>query len=505
VNAAPEYRVVVGLEVHVQLRTRTKCFCPCASMTETPADSTGESSGEDGPNSRTCPVCLGLPGALPVLSRAALDLSVRAAVALGCEIAERTWWDRKHYGYADLPKGYQITQHAAPIGTNGLLTFQSDSGPCEIRIRRVHLEEDTGRSIHVGDKTLLAFDRAGLALLEIVTEPDLQSAADVRACLLAIRRLLRWIGVSDAEMEHGQMRCEPNVNVHVRQGDDWLPTPIAEVKNLNSITAAARAVDYEVQRQLAEFAAGRALGDAPRSTRGWSDAGQCTVLQRVKEEAADYRFLLEPDLPVVTCAPELAAAARDAQRELPGARRTRYVRDLNVPPEAADVLTESLALSDWFERAAGAAGDPAAVAAWIVGNVALVEAAIQHRRFSAKDLGKLVRAVEKGRVPRDAARRIVLPEMAESGTKWREIVEREGLAIADDAEIAEAVRAAVDARSDLADAARAGRTQVLEVLVGDVMRATRGRADAAVVRTLLHGLISGRSAPEPGEPSDGTQ
>jgi len=474
-----EFRVVVGLEVHVHLRTRTKCFCPCAS------------SGGDQPNSRTCPVCLGLPGALPVLSRAALDLAVRAAVALGCDIAERTWWDRKHYGYADLPKGYQITQHTAPVGTNGVLRFDGATGPRELRIQRVHLEEDTGRSMHTADGTLLAFDRAGIPLLEVVTAPELDSAADVRACLLSLRRLLRWIGVSDAEMEHGQMRCEPNVNVLVRQGDAWVPTPIAEIKNLNSITAAARAVDFEVERQLAEFAVTGVAGPGPRSTRGWSDSAQQTVHQRVKEEAADYRFLPEPDLPVVTCAPELAEAARAAQTELPEERRRRYVDELGLDAASADVLTQSLALSNWFERSAGAAGDPRAVAPWIVGNVALVEAAIVHRRFSAKDLGKLVRAVERGRVPRDAARRVVLPEMAQSGTKWREIVAREELVIAGDVEVATAVRTAVDARADLADAIRAGRTQVLDVLVGDVMRATRGRADASVVRELLLGLVLG--------------
>ena len=480
----PEYRIVVGLEVHAQLRTRTKCFCACAA------------SGGDGPNSRTCPVCLGLPGALPVLSRAALDLSVRAAVALGCRIAERTWWDRKHYGYADLPKGYQITQHASPIGTDGLLRFEGADGPREVRIQRVHLEEDTGRSIHDDERTRLAFDRAGIALLEIVTEPDLRTSADVRACLLAIRRLLRWIGVSDAEMEHGQMRCEPNVNVHIRCNADtdtaWTPTPIAEIKNLNSITAAARAVDYEVARQLAEWNATGTIGPGPRTTRGWSDAGQRTELQRVKEEAADYRFLPEPDLPVVTCAPELAEAARAAQSELPDARRRRYIDDLGLPAEVADELTQTLALSDWFERAAGAADAPRPVAAWIVGNRALVEAAIVHRRFSAKDLGKLVRAVERGRVPRAAARRIILPEMARSGTKWHEIVAREGLEMADDAEVAAAVRATVDAHPDLVETARAGQSNVLEVLVGDVMRATRGRADAAMVRTLVRGLVLGR-------------
>jgi aspartyl-tRNA(Asn)/glutamyl-tRNA(Gln) amidotransferase subunit B len=486
VNAG-DTTLVVGLEVHAQLATRTKCFCPCTLQ------------GPEGPNARTCPVCLGLPGALPVLSRQALALTVRTALALGCRIAASTWWDRKHYGYADLPKGYQITQHTAPVGTAGRLEIKVEGIPSAVRIRRVHLEEDTGRSVHGDDGTRLDFDRAGTPLLEVVTEPDLRSAAEVRAFLSTLRHLLRWIGASRADMERGEMRCEPNVNVVLRTADGERVSPIAEIKNLNSISAAARAVEHEAARQRAELLAGGGDGPLPRTTRGWDDTLRTSHLQRVKEEAADYRFLPEPDLPIVTRCAALAASERAAMPELPAARRERLVASRGVTPDEARDLTASRPLADWFEHAADSAGAAAAaVAGWVLGDARRYTGPEGGApAFPAEELGGLVRAVERGRVPRDAARRIVLPALA-GGASWRDVVREQRLDAASDDEILEAVEAAVAARPDLVERARAGELAVLDVLVGDVMSRTRGRAGGAHVRDLLWGIATGGAGCDPG-------
>ena len=476
--SAKEHRLLVGLEVHVQLRTRTKCFCGCPTQ------------GARGPNARTCPTCLGLPGALPVLSRAALELAVRTAVALDCTIAEATWWERKHYGYADLPKGYQITQQTAPIGTGGCITFELDGDVHTVPVRRVQLEEDTGRSSHADDGTRLDFDRAGTPLVEIVTEPTLTSPEEVRACLTELRHLLRWIEASHADMEKGEMRCEPNVNVHVRVGDQWTPTPVAEIKNLNSISAAAQAVAYERERQLEALRAGGPAGPLPRTTRGWDETTRHTTPQRAKEEAADYRFLPEPDLPAVLDCRTLAEAARTSLPEPARARRERLIAEHGISRESATVLTANRTLADWYERAALAAGERrAAMAGWVVGDVLRWFENDAVPVFSPEDLGDLVRAVERGRIPRDAARRRVLPAMA-SGAAWREFVREEDLLAAPDDEVAEAVRQAAAARPDLMSRAVAGHDGVMDVLVGDVMHRTRGRAEGAHVRDLLRGLVA---------------
>src|SRR5436190_1600850 len=291
---AEPYKIVVGLEVHVQLLTKTKLFCGCKSQFGLP------------PNTATCPVCLGLPGSLPVMNRKAFELALRAALALNCRIASFTKWDRKNYYYPDLPKNYQISQYDLPFSHDGWLEFATPAGPRRVRIIRVHLEEDAGKMMHDekggGRESLVDLNRAGTPLLEIVSHPDLTSPEEAKAYLEEIRLLLRELEVSDCEMQEGSLRCDANVNIHIPQEDGSIAaTPIVEVKNLNSFRAVERAMKYEAQRQFEEFqATGKRLGQAPKATAGWNDDRGVTIVMRRKEDAADYRYFPEPDLaPIV--------------------------------------------------------------------------------------------------------------------------------------------------------------------------------------------------------------
>src|SRR5436853_4666225 len=287
------YRIVIGLEVHVQLLTRTKLFCGCSTRFGLP------------PNSATCPVCTGLPGVLPVMNRRAFELALKAALALNCQIAPLTKWDRKNYYYPDLPKNYQISQYDLPFSHDGWLEIETAARTKRVGIIRVHLEEDAGKMLHDeqggGRESLVDLNRAGTPLLEIVSEPELSAPEEARAYLEGIRLLLRELGVSDCEMQEGSLRCDANINLHIPQGNGVVATPIVEVKNLNSFRAVERAMRYEAQRQYDEFqCTGKKLGDVPKATAGWDEARGVTVVQRRKEEASDYRYFPEPDLvPVV--------------------------------------------------------------------------------------------------------------------------------------------------------------------------------------------------------------
>src|SRR5262245_41042584 len=311
------YRTVVGLEVHVQLLTRTKLFCGCSTAFGAP------------PNSQTCPVCLGLPGSLPVLNRRAFDLALRAALALSCNVARFTKRDRKNYFYPDLPKNYQISQYDLPLGAEGHLEIETPSGTRKIGIIRAHLEEDAGKLLHdeqgTGKDSLVDLNRTGTPLLEIVSQPDLSAPEEAKAYLEEIRLLLREIGVSDCEMQEGSLRCDANVNVHVPQPDGSVAaTPIVEVKNLNSFRAVERAMKYESQRQYEQFLKdGLRLGQAPKATAGWDENRGVTVIQRRKEEASDYRYFPEPDLVPVTVDAATLRRVREEMGELPSEQRVR--------------------------------------------------------------------------------------------------------------------------------------------------------------------------------------
>lgn len=483
----PEHRLVVGVEVHLQLRTRTKCFCACAVEVGAP------------PNSHVCPTCLGLPGSLPTLNREALRQAVRGGVGLGCRIAPFTKWDRKNYFYPDLPKGYQITQYDKPLCSDGLVTIESSTrGEVAVRIQRAHLEEDTGKLTHGDDgSATLDHNRCGTPLLEIVTHPDLRSAEEVSAYLEELRRIVRHLGVSDADMEKAQLRCEPNVNVEVLLDGEWVPTRIVELKNLNSFAAARNAIEYERERQVRELLETGERGPRPKSTRGWDDARRRTFLLRAKEEAADYRYFPEPDLPPVTTAAALAEELRATLPELPRARRARYVRELGLSPADAAALADERDLAEWFERAVaaagGTAGDAKAVANWTMTDLRRElnarGGAVAQFPVSADAFGAFVRAVQSGALPREAAKSDVFPVMAATGRTWDDVAREKGLGAVQGDALREACVASLAANPDVVAKYRAGKTAVRGVLVGDVMKRTRGQADAKRVGEVLDDLL----------------
>ncbi|MEE9371373.1 MAG: Asp-tRNA(Asn)/Glu-tRNA(Gln) amidotransferase subunit GatB, partial [Sedimentisphaerales bacterium] len=344
-----EYRVIVGLEIHVHLCTKTKMFCGCAL-----------SFGEEA-NSRVCPVCLGMPGVLPVMNKQALEYAIMVAMALNCEIAEFTKWDRKSYYYPDLPKNYQISQYDLPLSADGFIEIPLEQGRTKrVEIIRAHLEEDAGKNLHSeANFSQVDLNRAGTPLLEIVTEPDMNSASEVRALAVELQRIVRYLGVSEADMQKGHMRFEPNINLIITKNGAEYKTPIAEIKNLNSFRALERSVEYEVQRQLDEFAeTGKTIETGNKTTRGWDDDREVTVLQREKEEAPDYRYFPEPDLVPVKLTREWLAEIRGCLCEMPIKKQMRYVTEYKLSDYDAGVLTGERSTAEFFEQAVAAGGEP---------------------------------------------------------------------------------------------------------------------------------------------------
>ncbi|MFB0524023.1 MAG: Asp-tRNA(Asn)/Glu-tRNA(Gln) amidotransferase subunit GatB [Phycisphaerae bacterium] len=344
-----QYKVLIGLEIHVQLWTKTKMFCSCAAEF-------GQAA-----NSRVCPVCLGMPGVLPVMNKQALEYAVLVGLALNCQVAMFTKWDRKSYYYPDLPKNYQISQYDLPLSSNGYIEILLDTGQTKkIRITRAHLEEDAGKNLHTaGDFSQVDLNRAGTPLLEIVTEPDMNSAAEVRTLAVELQRMVRYLGVSEADMQKGHMRFEPNVNLVVTKNGAEYKTPIIEIKNLNSFRALERSVDYEINRQLDEFLETRkTLEVGTKSTRGWDDVREVTVLQREKEEAPDYRYFPDPDLVPVELTKEWLDDIKSRLCELPLKKQMRYIQEYKLSDYDAGVLTAERSTAEFFEEAVKAGGDP---------------------------------------------------------------------------------------------------------------------------------------------------
>ncbi|MHC4106161.1 MAG: Asp-tRNA(Asn)/Glu-tRNA(Gln) amidotransferase subunit GatB, partial [Planctomycetota bacterium] len=344
-----QYKLIVGLEIHVQLSTKSKMFCGCAVE-----------FGQK-PNSRVCPVCLGMPGVLPVMNKQAFENAVLVGLALNCEIAQFTKWDRKSYYYPDLPKNYQISQYDLPLSENGYIEIPLESGKTKnIRIIRAHLEEDAGKNVHTaGNFSQVDLNRTGTPLLEIVTEPDMNKAAEVRALAVELQRMVRFLGVSEADMQKGHMRFEPNINLIITKDGAEYKTPIVEIKNLNSFRALERSVDYEERRQLDEFLeTGLTMEMGNKTTRGWDDEKEITVLQREKEEAHDYRYFPDPDLVPVKLTPQWLADIKGRLCELPIKRQLRYVEQYKLSDYDAGVLTADRSTSDLFDEAVKAGADP---------------------------------------------------------------------------------------------------------------------------------------------------
>ena len=470
--ALERYEAVIGVEVHCQLRTDSKMFCSC-------------STAYDGarPNSHTCPVCLGLPGALPVMNKRAVELVLATGAAIEATTPDATRWDRKNYFYPDLPKGYQISQYDLPLAAEGRLAFETSDGPFSVRITRAHLEEDTAKLVHgqgpMGERiSLVDFNRSGVPLMEIVTEPDIRTAEQARRYAEELQLLLRTIGASDADMERGQLRVEANVSLRPR-GTEPFGTRV-EVKNMNSFRSVERAVAFEIERQAAILDAGETLH---METRGWADERGETYRMRSKETSDDYRYFPEPDLPPLRVDAAWLAQIRGELPELPAARRARYQEALGLSAYDAAVLVADADAGRLFEATLAAAPDlePKPIANWVAGDYLRIRnAATDPVSVDPAQLGRLVGLVADGSINRTSGRD-VLDAHAASGEAVDDIVARLGLRqISDAGALAAIVDEVLAANPSAVADVRAGKAQAIGFLVGQVMKATKGQANAAV-------------------------
>lgn len=491
---SPEYTVIIGLEVHAQLKTSSKLFCGCS--TEFGAE----------PNTQTCPVCLGLPGSLPVMNRHAFELSVRTGLALNCEIAEFTKWDRKQYYYPDLPKAYQISQYDLPFSFNGWLKIAADEPGAElrtIRITRAHLEEDAGKNIHDesgrGGNSMVDLNRTGTPLLEIVSEPDLRSASEARRYLEELRTLLLFIGVSDCNMQEGSLRCDANVNLHFHNADGTTSaTPIVELKNMNSFRNVELAVEYEIKRQAKHFKeTGQTLSDAPKVTRGWDAERGTTFVQREKENVSDYRFFPDPDLVPVVLTKEQIEDARRQLPETPAIRRQRFQTSLGLTDyDAGVIIGQGPEMTEYFEQVTEICGDGKTAANWVTQDILrdlnADNVAVSKFAVTPDILGVLLKWITDDRLTTKSARDVyaALKELAANDQTIspedvnRIISERKLEIVKDTGALQAAIAAAIAARPDAVADVKGGKQAAVGPMIGMIMKQVAG-ADPRTVREML--------------------
>lgn len=486
------WETIIGLEIHAQLRTESKIFCGCATRFG------------DEPNSNTCPTCLGLPGALPVLNRRVVELGARAALALGLHINNQSIFARKNYFYPDLPKGYQISQYDQPFSANGeleIMTAERDAAghpikwrPKKIRITRLHLEEDAGKNVHEGlpdvDRySYIDLNRAGVPLAEIVTEPDFRSSWEAYDYVNHVRRALQWVGASEADMEKGNLRCEANVSVR-RVGEEKFGTKV-ELKNLNSVRFMQRAIEYEVARHIKTLEAG---GRIAQETRLWDDRATETRVMRSKEEAHDYRYFPEPDLQPLIVSDEFVDGVRAALPELPEQRIKRFAEEYELSFADASQLVSDRSLADYYEAAAKASGNPRGAANWIRSELLreLEDAGktAAESPVPAEELGTLVRFIDEGKISGKQAKD-VLVEMFKSGKGALAIIEEQGLVqVSDTGEIDALIDQVIAANPGQVAAYRGGKEALIGFFVGQVIKASQGKANPKVVNERLRAKLS---------------
>jgi len=487
------WETIIGLEIHAQLSTESKIFCGCATRFG------------DEPNANTCPVCLGLPGALPVLNRRAVELGARAALALGLHINQQSIFARKNYFYPDLPKGYQISQYDQPFSANGeleIMTAERDEAghplewrPKKIRITRLHLEEDAGKNVHEGlpevDRySYIDLNRAGVPLAEIVTEPDFRSSWEAYDYVNHVRRSLQWVGASDADMEKGNLRCEANVSVR-RAGEDKFGTKV-ELKNLNSVRFMQRAIEFEVARHIQVLESG---GRLAQETRLWDDRAMETRVMRSKEEAHDYRYFPEPDLPPLIVSSEFIESVRQEMPELPESRRNRFIQEYDLSFADASQLISERSLADYFEDTVKTCGNARGAANWIRSELLReLEAAglsAAESPVAPEKLGALIRLIDEGKISGKQGKD-VLVEMFKTGKNADAIITEQGLVqLSDTGEIDSLIDEVIAANPDPLASYRAGKETLFGFFVGQVIKASKGKANPKIVNERLRAKLKG--------------
>lgn len=491
-NASP-YTLIIGLEVHVQLKTNTKLFCRCSTLFGQP------------PNTQVCPVCLGLPGALPVLNRRAIELAVRTGLALQCDIAPFTKWDRKNYFYPDLPKGYQTSQFDLPICSRGFLDIRDSKGafePKRVRLIRAHLEEDAGKSMHDESQgkadSRIDLNRAGTPLLEIVTEPDIRSPQEAKVFLTDLRLLLLYLDVSDCNMQEGSLRADANVNLHIPVDGKMVATPITEIKNLNSFRAVERALVYESARQYDQWKRdGIALGGRPKQTRGWDDAQGVTILQREKEESSDYRYFPCPDLVPVTLSKSELDSAKETLGELPAAIRARLVTQYDLKEYDSDVIvSQGRELVEYFEQAVVEGAPPKRASSWIQQDILRLlnerQQSLSELGFSAARLAELTKAIEAGSIDTTRGKDIFARMLEDSKLTVAAAIEALGIKSVGDDELMELCRQLLAENQKAVSEYKGGNAKALGALIGQAKK-KNPNADPRRVQDLCKQILDSSS------------
>lgn len=476
-----KYETIIGLEVHVQLATESKIFCNCS--TEFGAE----------PNKHTCPVCLGLPGTLPVLNKKVVDYAIMAGLALNCNINSYSKFDRKNYFYPDLPKGYQISQSDYPICENGYIEIDTEEGTKKIGITRIHMEEDAGKLVHEGSidqatASLVDYNRTGIPLIEIVSAPDIRTPSEARAYLTQLKQILQYIGVSDCNMEEGSLRCDANVSIRpVGQKEFGTKT---ELKNMNSFRAVERALEYEVERQRKILEEG---GEIIQETRTWDESLNKTISMRTKEEAADYRYFPDPNLPPLNVDRDWVERIKSSLPELPREKRERFVREYALPEYDAGVLTDSRELADYFEACVKEYSDAKAVSNWIMGDFLRLlkeeNLEIAEVKMTPAHLSGMLKLMDEGVISSKIAK-TVFEEMFKTGKAPEQIVEEKGLKqISDAGQLEEIVLKVIEANPSVVEDIKSGKDKAIGFLVGQVMKETRGKANPGMVNQIIREKI----------------